>query len=324
MTTPLVSILVPVYNRQHVLRETIASAQAQTYPSIEIVVVDNCSTDASWDIIQELASADARVRAYRNDSNVGPVGNWARCFEVARGTYGKILFSDDLLFPDAVQRYMADMADDVSFVFSAATIGERPDAAAVTYQWRPGSGKYPSQAFIHDALLGNDTPVSPCAALFRMADLKRHLHGCLPGTKLDFSGHGAGPDVLLYLLTAIEYPMVAFINAPLVYFRAHPGSLSVSAATSKKVTQAYCKTKVWFGNRYPRVVNLDQLVARAWLNYLSVDDGTARFHDFYSDIGNSYQGKVMIVHLLRFYYFVRAKLGSIKRLVFNRPAHDTP
>lgn len=319
MTLPLVSVLIPVYNREKVLRQTIESALAQTYTPIEIVVVDNRSTDASWSIIEEFAMADSRVRAFLNDANVGPVGNWSRCFQLARGEFGKILFSDDLLRPDAIQRYMAGMREDTGFVFSSVEIGESLASAVINYNWRPRSGQYTSAEFIRDALLGNDTPLSPCAALFRTADLRKNLHACLPGTRLDFSAHGAGPDVLLYLLTAANYSSVAFVAEPLVFFRAHPGSLSVSAATSKKVTQAYCQTKVWFANSHRNSIDLDQVVVKAWLSFRAVDESNATLADFYRDIDTKYRGKISVVYLLRCYYFMRSKLSAL-RLLIGKPS----
>jgi glycosyltransferase involved in cell wall biosynthesis len=320
MTAPLVSILIPVYNRADIVSETVQSALAQTYANIEVVIVDNCSTDTSWDVITRLAAGDARIRAFRNDSNVGPVGNWGKCFEHARGQYGKILFSDDLLLPHAVTRYMAAMTPQCAFVVSAAMIGPSLERARLAYRWQEADGTYPAQRFIDQALLGDATPLSPCAALFRLADLRQHLHGRLPGTALDFSMHGAGPDVLLYLLTAAAYPHVAFVAEALVFFRAHEGSLSVAPATSTKVTQAYCKTKVWFANHYQHLVDFDQVVVRAWLTYASVDPGRPSFQAFYSELDPVYRGTIARAHALRLVWAVRSRVGAAKRAVLRRQA----
>ena len=88
---PQVSILVPVYNRAHCIEQTLASALEQTFTDLEVVVVDNCSTDGSWELIQRVATRDPRVRVFRNDSNIGPVRNWLRCVREARGELGQIL-----------------------------------------------------------------------------------------------------------------------------------------------------------------------------------------------------------------------------------------
>ena len=88
---PLASILIPVYNRAGLIEATIRSALAQSYDPIEVVVVDNASTDATWEVLQRLALEDPRLRIFRNETNLGPVRNWRACAEHARGHYAKIL-----------------------------------------------------------------------------------------------------------------------------------------------------------------------------------------------------------------------------------------
>ena len=88
----LVSILIPVYNRETLIEDTVQSALNQTYPNIEIIVVDNKSTDRTWDILEKLANRDSRIKIFQNKTNIGPVRNWKRCIDNASGKYGKILW----------------------------------------------------------------------------------------------------------------------------------------------------------------------------------------------------------------------------------------
>src|SRR5579872_5687154 len=97
MSAPLVSIIVPVYNRRRLLAECLESALDQTWRDMEVVVVDNASTDGTWDVCRAFARADSRVRIFRNPENIGPVRNWQRCFREAEGRFGKLLFSEDVL-----------------------------------------------------------------------------------------------------------------------------------------------------------------------------------------------------------------------------------
>src|SRR4030067_1594973 len=103
-TLPKVSILIPVYNRANMVGGCIQSALEQTYQDIEVVVVDNDSTDGTWEICKALSEKDSRLRVFKNDTNIGPVGNWKKCIDSARGAYGKILFSDELLSKDYVEK----------------------------------------------------------------------------------------------------------------------------------------------------------------------------------------------------------------------------
>ena len=85
MKYPLVSTVIPVYNRQKLVIDAINSAIRQTYPNHEVVVVDNCSTDETFDRVKELAAKHSKIRVFRNESNVGPVRNWKRGVSEARG-----------------------------------------------------------------------------------------------------------------------------------------------------------------------------------------------------------------------------------------------
>jgi glycosyltransferase involved in cell wall biosynthesis len=205
MSAPLVSILVPVYNRREFLSACLDSALSQTHRDLEIIVIDNASTDGTWDVCREYAARDRRVRIFRNPENIGPVRNWQRCFKEAQGRYGKMLFSDDLMTPDYLEKTLPLMRDPhVAFVFSQAKIGPRPDQSRIAFQFARHSGRFARNRYLRAALLGHRTPVSPGAALFRISDLRGSLRVTIPSHTIDdFEKHGAGIDQLLYLMTAV-------------------------------------------------------------------------------------------------------------------------
>ena len=95
-----VSTIVPVFNRPAMLVEAVESVLAQTYPELEVIVVDDGSTDETWTICQKLALSDERVRIRRQDhvGRPGLVREVGRA--LARGQYIQYLDSDDLLAPD--------------------------------------------------------------------------------------------------------------------------------------------------------------------------------------------------------------------------------
>jgi len=218
MSLPKVSILIPVFNRHEYIAQCIQSALDQTFTDFEVVIVDNASDDGTWEICQQFAAADKRVRIFRNESNIGPVRNWRRCAQEAKGEYSKILFSDDCLEPDCLREMVPRLDDmEVALVYCAARIGKSRDESVVCYT-RFESSRISSTRFLN-LVLYRKAPVSPGAALLRTHDLLNNLHLQFPtSTPREFEKNGAGPDVMILLLTAREYPYVAHISKPLVFF----------------------------------------------------------------------------------------------------------
>lgn len=290
-TSPLVSILVPVYNRAHCIEQTLTSALEQTVSDLEIVVVDNCSTDSSWELIQQVAARDARVRVFRNESNIGPVRNWLRCVREARGELGKILWSDDLLHREYLAQAVPPMADAaVGFVYSPAVVflGEDPLNGVSQYGSTP-PGRRPAAEFIEGILLKRDYPVSPGCALFRLKDIRDCLLEQVPNrVNSDFAMHAIGNDVLLFLLVAERYPYFYRLPQPLSYFRVHPGSITLSAGKSKKHLH-YDIAKAWFvarGDLRPGLVaQFNSVLFIDLLVFRGKSFGLRRLADFYPEPG---------------------------------------
>jgi glycosyltransferase involved in cell wall biosynthesis len=91
----LVSVGLPVYNGADYLREALDSLLAQDYLDFELIISDNCSTDETEVICREYEARDARVRYSRTERNIGPVLNWARVYELARGEFFMWAAHDD-------------------------------------------------------------------------------------------------------------------------------------------------------------------------------------------------------------------------------------
>lgn len=98
---PVVSVGIPVYNCERYIGQAIESVLAQTYDDFELIISDNCSTDATPAIIA--GYHDPRIRVLRNETNVGMVGNFNRLLSSAEGKYTKILCADDYLYPDCLK-----------------------------------------------------------------------------------------------------------------------------------------------------------------------------------------------------------------------------
>lgn len=265
MRFPKVSILIPVFNREKYIAECIQSALDQTFVGLEVVVVDNASDDGTWDICQQFAMRDPRVRVFRNKENIGPVRNWIRCAQEARGEYSKILFSDDLLEPDCIERMLQPFKDpDVSLVFCAARVGKSKEKSAVFYS--ANSGPSIDRRKYLSLLLHNQAPVSPGAVLLRTADLIKNLHTNFPtATPRPFASHGAGSDVMIMLLTITAYKRIMYINDALVFFRSHADSITIGNA-NMEVALGYTSAIAFYLKNHEGNSLWLGYVVRSWLS----------------------------------------------------------
>ena len=118
------TIAIPTYNREDAICDAIESALIQDMPDLEILVIDDQSTDRTFEILQNYS--DPRLRIVRNDINVGLFGNFNRCLELANSQYIRILCDDDRLLPGCIPREVdvMEVNERVSLLFSK---GQRID-----------------------------------------------------------------------------------------------------------------------------------------------------------------------------------------------------
>jgi glycosyltransferase involved in cell wall biosynthesis len=170
-----VTVCLPTYNAGTYLDESLRSAVEQTHRDIEVLVVDNCSTDGTQEMVTAWESQDARIRYVRNSSNLGMVRNFNRCLELADGEYIKFLCADDLLAPACVERMLAAIQarPDAALVASARRLigPDGENIGEVRYVSEPELRKGRqalSYCFHRRNIVGE-----PTAALFRKADARR-------------------------------------------------------------------------------------------------------------------------------------------------------
>lgn len=101
---PLVSIGMPVYNGERHLREALDSLMAQDYPSLEIVISDNASEDATASICREYQARDPRIRYHRNAANLGAARNFNQVFGLCSGEFFMWAACDNIVAPSFVRQ----------------------------------------------------------------------------------------------------------------------------------------------------------------------------------------------------------------------------
>lgn len=132
--SPMVSVIMPTYNRETFLPRAIESILNQTYTDFEFIIVDDGSTDNSIQIIKEYAQKDKRIRLIRNEENKGIAYSRERGKNAARGTYIAIMDSDDISFPTRLEKQVEYLQTHKDI---AVVIGLTKNQANGNIWWRP-------------------------------------------------------------------------------------------------------------------------------------------------------------------------------------------
>jgi glycosyltransferase involved in cell wall biosynthesis len=127
---PLVSIGLPVYNGAEFLDTTLASLELQTYPSVELIISDNASTDATEEICRRRAAGNPRIRYSRLPENIGGVPNHNRTVALASGVYFMWASHDDLWEPAYVETCVGLLERDPGAVLAYSRMAIIDDAGA--------------------------------------------------------------------------------------------------------------------------------------------------------------------------------------------------
>lgn len=231
--SPLVSIIIPVYNREKVIGRALDSALRQTYKNIEIICCDNCSEDNTFSVLEEYAKKDNRIKLFHQKKNLGPVRNWLTGFEKSQGDYVKFLWSDDVIHDECIERLMIGFNDkDVGYSYSAVQINFETKGVILDNVYQFGStGKYNSIDYLKSALnlYPREVPVSPGCALFPRYIVKKYLRVDFDNDlNLDFSRYGAGNDLLIFLGACEEKDKFYYVNEVLSVFYGGVDSFSIA------------------------------------------------------------------------------------------------
>lgn len=101
---PLISVCLPVFNGQSYVGATLDSILSQSARNFEVLVPDDCSTDASFEIVERYARLDRRVKVWKNHRRLGLFANYNQCLRNSQGTFIKPMGQDDLLLPTMLEK----------------------------------------------------------------------------------------------------------------------------------------------------------------------------------------------------------------------------
>ncbi|MDO4583385.1 MAG: glycosyltransferase family 2 protein [Planctomycetia bacterium] len=211
--TPKVSIIIPVYNVEKYLRQCLDSARNQTMREIEILCVNDGSTDSSGAILDEYATVDSRFVVIHQE-NAGQSAARNRGLELAQGEYVAFLDSDDwydlTLCEKVYARAKESQADMTLFLMHFVDFPEKYDYPFQEMENSYVTGEYPKIALIWKAY------TVAASTLFRHDFLKKH--------QLQFLEKYIFEDTYFSLKAAILAKDMAVLNERLYYYRYNPES----------------------------------------------------------------------------------------------------
>ena len=251
---PLVSILIPTYNRAKYLGDALDSALHQTYKNIEIIVHDDASTDGTRELLQRYH--DSRLRIIRTENNHGMLGGWNYIVDQAKGEYIKFLASDDLLEPICVVELVKGALDN-------------PQASIITCERKfvDDTGKvikkmgFAKKDLIENGLLHahwilttlRENKIGEPSAVMYPTSLVKRAGGYDPQFSqfADFE----------YWIRLLQFGDIVYVNKPLCSFRVHAGSnTSAAIRDGRFITEIFSLLKKYYDDQaYRKVFNLTDI-----------------------------------------------------------------
>lgn len=219
---PLVSIVTPVYNTAEYLRDCIESVLAQTYQNWEYTIVDNCSTDGSSKIAHEYAARNPKIRVFDNPQFLSALANHNTALRQISpaSKYCKVVFGDDWLFPECLEKMVAvaEANPSVGLVGAYCLEGEQVICTGLPYTRKVVSGREICRQHLLNRLhlFGSANSVLYRCDLVRS---REHFY--------DEANIHADTEVCFALLRSCDF---GFVHQVLTFTRIRPGSLNTVSA----------------------------------------------------------------------------------------------
>jgi glycosyltransferase involved in cell wall biosynthesis len=211
-SAPLVTIIVPTYNRRELVQETIDSVLAQDHPRVELLVLDDGSTDGTAEVLERYAREHPKRFRWDRHENMGQARTLNRGFEMMRGDYVGYLSSDDVLAPSAVRKLAAALDEDPEAVVAYPAFTVIDEAGEVVTTITPPEYETAEALRLHNCIVN-------AGAIYRRSVIDR-IGGWDPSfvyvADLDF------------FLRASALGPFRLVREPLASWRAHPGSANAA------------------------------------------------------------------------------------------------
>ena len=214
---PLISVIVPAFNREGTLAGTATSVLTQTYRNIELIITDDHSTDRTRDVAEELSRTDTRIRVLQNNRTKGASGARNTGLYAARGQWVVFLDSDDCLEPQMIDTLLVRASTgDVEVVTCHSRLTEQQDDRQI----QTGQFCWMARGDIRSSILSGEVYIDMNAALIRREALL-----LISGLDEDCPSYQEW-DLHIRLCQSCRYDCIPEL---LVSYRQHAGQMSKDA-----------------------------------------------------------------------------------------------
>mgnify|MGYP001294173220 CR=1 FL=1 len=206
----LVSIIVPTFNRMDLLKETVNAVLKQTYKLFEIIIINDCSTDHSFETYKKLEHLDDRITVYNLENNLGAAGlvrNYG--IEKSNGTYVAFCDDDDLWIENKLEKQLLILKN-TNFDMCSTNAYKMENVVKTDNKLMPDFNKYPEEITL-DFLLGQypkGNIICTSSVLLKKSILK-----------FNFSSKKYSEDYGQWLSIVNDKKKIRFLNEPLLYYR---------------------------------------------------------------------------------------------------------
>jgi len=217
---PKISVCVPIYNGEQYLQACINSILSQSYSDFELILVDDCSTDKSTEIIKTFS--DSRIKHIENERNLGLVGNWNKCLEMSTGEYVCIFHQDDTMERTNLEKKVEVLNDNpgIGMVFSDTLIINQKGEIKSEHWFNPVEPNIdffrPGKSFFE--MMFTNLNLVCCPGVVARRECYEKIGGF--DERLPFSC-----DMEMWMRISLFYD-VAYLSRPLIQYRFHETNLT--------------------------------------------------------------------------------------------------
>ena len=227
--TPLVSVVMPVWNAEKYIGAAIESIQAQTYQNFELMLVEDCPTDNTSAVVADYAQRDGRLRVLKNDKNRGIAYTTNRAIAEAKGKYIALLDDDDLMTPWRLELQVAYLEQHPEIdILGGCTVNIFEDGALANRWYEP-----PRLGAIHANLLLNMGGFANGTGMIRREFIMKN--------RLRYRDNALGMQDMKFYMDASPLGRFDTIPDVLLYSRQHGGQETRSAMNGDRAARRAAK-----------------------------------------------------------------------------------